>query len=113
MKALASTTSRATCEGCGAVHETAQPTPSFRCEHCISAEADAAAARTRRRALAFIGAGALLLVVAALIWSTGRDFTVGGGYADEMPLAVWVGVAAVGLAGIGFGMLRFRPKLQL
>ena len=86
------------------------PTPGFTCEVCISAEVDAAAARTRRHALAFLGAGALLLAVVALLWSTGRDLDLGGW--ARMPLSIWVGVAAVGCFGIGVGMLRFRPKLQ-
>jgi len=108
MRSLPSTTSRATCERCGAVHEVSVPTPGFRCEICISEEADAAAARTRRRAFALIGAGAALLLVAALLWSTGWDVD----HWSDTPLAVYVGAAAVGCVGVGVGMLRFRPKLR-
>lgn len=110
MRALPSTTSRATCEGCGAIHEIARPTPSFRCEHCIAAEVDAAAARTRRRAFSLFGIGALLLLVTALLWSTGRNFDQDGW---STPLPLEIGFAALGCFGVGVGMLRFRPKLRL
>lgn len=111
MRALASTTSRATCEGCGTVHDVSLPTPGFRCEACIVAESDAAAARTRRRAFGLFGIGLALLALAALMWSTGRDLSFGE--RNGTPLAVYVGAAGIGCFGIGFGMLRYRPKLKL
>ena len=114
MNALPSTTSRATCERCGAVHEVAVPTPSFLCELCIASEVDAAAARTRRSAFLIIGIGVVMLLLAAVLWSTADDAERNRRYSGRrMPLPISVGIAAVGCIGIGVGKLRFRPKLKL
>lgn len=109
--ALASTTSRATCESCGAIHDVSVPTPAFRCEPCIAAEVDAHAARTRRRALGWFGAGVALLVLGWLVWAAGLDTDLGG-FANGS-LGFYVVVAGFGCFGMGAGMLRFRPKLKL
>ena len=94
------------------MHDVSVPTPGFQCETCIITAADAAAAKTRRRALGLFAIGAVLLVIAVLLWSTGRDLIIGM-KAGDFPLAVWVGIGAVGCFGVGAGMLRYRPKLEV
>ena len=110
MKALPAPS--AICEQCGAVQEGATAVPGLRCDQCIAAGVDETARRTRNHAMKLIGAGAVLLVLAALLWSAGVDNGVSHGWRTT-PLPVWVGFAAVGCVGVGFGMLRFRPKLEL
>lgn len=113
MRALPSTTRTATCEACGSVHDVAVPTPGFHCESCIVAEADAKAQRTRHRALALFAVGAILIAIAALIWSAGFDPWYTRSPRSGMPMAVWLGIAGVGVIGVGAGMLRYRPRLKL
>jgi len=103
----------AACELCGAREEGALAVAGFQCNTCIAAAVDAEAKRTRNRALLLIGAGVVLVLLAALLWSANVDNFRMPGYGRRMPLPVYVGIAGVGCAGIGFGMLRYRPKLKL
>ena len=75
-------------------------------------DADATARRTRNRALALFAGGAILIALAALLWMAGFDEDPSRRY-GRMPVPLWVGIAGVGMFGIGAGMLRFRPRLRL
>jgi hypothetical protein len=116
VKQLASTTTSATCESCGSIHDVAVPTPGFFCESCIVVGVDADARRTRNRALAWFAGGAIMIAIAALMWMARVDDDPADLHRyrrSRMPVPVWVGIAGISMCGIGGGMLRFRPRLKL
>jgi hypothetical protein len=109
MKALPAPS--AVCEQCGEIQEGAIAVPGLRCDRCIAAGVDAQARRTRTHAMTLISAGAVFLMFAALLWNAGVDDARHHG--SHLPLPVWVGILGIGCAAVGFGMLRYRPKLEL
>ena len=87
--------------------------PDFRCERCAVLEVDHAAHRQTRSGLVLIGLGAVVLGFAVLMWMANWNPGEGGiGDDDGMGLLFYVGTGAVGLFGIGFGMLKYRPRLK-
>jgi hypothetical protein len=86
--------------------------PELRCEACAVLEVEEERRRETRTGLTLVAAGIALLVLTIVMWRANWNPGDDPGNDDSMGLIFYVATGAIGLFGIGFGMITFRPRLR-